>query len=151
MPVAGSNSSGRNVDDIANVNDIDIDSDSDYGWDLSLEEDVHELLNATATATAETPSNTLPSSARARLFVPVVSDAAQLQNDAAASQSLGPLAAAAVGATAVPHRDPVADDDDPSAAAVLDAALLGFDVEYPDCKSAVEEIRPEGERGEDRF
>lgn len=131
MPVAGSNSSGKNVDSNGDI-DIDIDSESDYGWDLSLEEDVHELLDAATTVEATVKTEEEPSSStRARLFVAVVSDTAQLDN--ADTSQLGPLAAAA-GATPMPHHDFVADDDDPSAAAVLDAALLGFIADYPDCE-----------------
>ncbi|KAL1902490.1 hypothetical protein Sste5346_001471 [Sporothrix stenoceras] len=142
MPVAGNNSSDKNVDEHANDIDIDIDDDSDYGWDLSLEEDVHELLNAATTATTEATVKTEEpsSSARARLLVPVVSDS-QLTEDASASQ-LGPLAAAA-GANPMPHHDFVADDDDPSAAAVLDAALLSFNADYPDLSQTLADLNSE--------
>lgn len=136
MPVAGSNSSGKNVDSNVDI-DIDIDNESDYGWDLSLEEDVHQLLNAATTTEATVKTEEPSSSARARLLVPVVSDTAQLDN--ADTSQLGPLAAAA-GATPVPHHDFVADDDDPSAAAVLDAALLSFNADYPDREWAVEHL-----------
>ncbi|KJR84317.1 uncharacterized protein SPSK_08871 [Sporothrix schenckii 1099-18] len=144
MPVAGNDSNGKKVGDTVDV-DIDSESESDYGWDLSLEEDVHKLLNATA---AQTDIALASSSPRARLFVPVVADT-PAQHNATASQPLGPLAAEAVGATAAPHHDPVADDDDPSAAAVLDAARVGLDVEYPDLSQVVADLDGEMADGDE--
>ncbi len=97
------------------------DGDSDYGWDLALDEDVHQLLNATLPATAISVAT--PLSPSAKLLTPAALGDA-LDHADSIPHSLG-LAAAR-------KSDVVADDDDPSAAAVLDAAVLG-EVAYPDC------------------
>ncbi|CAK7211559.1 hypothetical protein SCUCBS95973_001156 [Sporothrix curviconia] len=170
MPVAGSDSIGGGAHAAVGANtgnfdagiDIDIDvdefgsdidlddddKDSDYGWDLSLDEDALELLDsaaAPASEPAEPPSirASLPSS-RTRILVPIVPENESAERNAVLSQSLGgPLLAPGGTGVTLPHCDPVADDDDPSAAAVLDAAVLGFEANYPDLSQIVAELTGE--------
>ncbi|CAK7213108.1 hypothetical protein SBRCBS47491_001690 [Sporothrix bragantina] len=168
MPVAGSDSNGDGTPATVGANEIDIDigididefgsdinldeDDSDYGWDLSLEGDALKLLNSAAapdTVAAQIPEAapplppSLPSS-HTRLLVPIVPENESSERNAAISQSLGgPLVAPGGTGTVLPHRDPVADDDDPSAAAVLDAAVLGLEANYPDLSQIVAQLTGE--------
>ncbi|CAK7238565.1 hypothetical protein SEUCBS140593_010817 [Sporothrix eucalyptigena] len=174
MPVAGSDSNngqaaaaeeagnpgsvnGQNgVDDDIDFDtefgsDIDLDNESDYGWDLSFDEDALKLLNAAAPTIQQATQNSssLPTS-RTRLLVPAIPSGDPSQRNAVFSQSLGgPLVAADGVGVVLPHQDPVADDDDPSAAAVLDAAVLGFEAAYPDLSQIVTELT--GEHSDDDF
>ncbi|OAA66520.1 Defects-in-morphology protein 1-like, mitochondrial [Niveomyces insectorum RCEF 264] len=133
-------------------NDSGADSDDDdYGWDLSLEEDVHQLLNtaaipaaaaATSSSSITTTTSTTAAAHNTTPLRPVpVSDAVlsdPLRHETIVSPSQ--CAAAAV--------DTGVDPGDPFAALgwpgdVLDEAALAIDVDYPDLSQAQMQLASE--------